>query len=75
MIVIFIVYHKLYLTQKFIRIKLKEMREPGAKSEKNSISDIEKQDGLKLHVLLMEPEGEPKGIVQIVHGMAEHKER
>lgn len=32
-------------------------------------------DQLKLHVLLMEPEGDPKGIVQICHGMTEHKER
>lgn len=32
-------------------------------------------DQLKLHVLLIEPEGDPKGIIQICHGMAEHKER
>lgn len=42
---------------------------------KKTVYLTSKQDGLKLHVLLMEPEGEPKGIVQIVHGMAEHKER
>lgn len=32
-------------------------------------------DGLKLTILISEPVGEPKGIVQIVHGMCEHKER
>lgn len=32
-------------------------------------------DQLRLHVLLMEPEGDPQGIVQICHGMTEHKER
>lgn len=42
---------------------------------KKTIYLTSKQDGLKLHVLLMEPEGEAKGIVQICHGMAEHKER
>lgn len=33
------------------------------------------QDGLELDILLVKPEGEIKGIVQISHGMAEHKER
>lgn len=33
------------------------------------------QDGLELEMLLIKPEGEIKGIVQISHGMAEHKER
>ena len=32
-------------------------------------------DGLKLTILISEPVGEHKGIVQIVHGMCEHKER
>lgn len=32
-------------------------------------------DGLRLAMLISEPVGEPKGIVQIVHGMCEHKER
>lgn len=32
-------------------------------------------DGLKLHMLIMEPQGTPKGVVQICHGMSEHKER
>ena len=32
-------------------------------------------DGLELNVLIIEPEGEVKGIVQISHGMAERKER
>ena len=32
-------------------------------------------DDLNLAVLISKPEGAPKGIVQIVHGMCEHKER
>ena len=32
-------------------------------------------DGLKLSLMYVAPEGAPKGIVQIVHGMCEHKER
>ena len=32
-------------------------------------------DGLELSVLTVVPEGEPKALVQLVHGMAEHKER
>lgn len=32
-------------------------------------------DSLQLDCLLVEPEGEPKGLVQLVHGMCEHKER
>ncbi len=32
-------------------------------------------DGLRLHILLMEPEESPRGIVQLCHGMMEHKER
>ena len=32
-------------------------------------------DQLELHVMMMEPKGEIRGIVQICHGMAEHKER
>lgn len=32
-------------------------------------------DGLTIHALRFEPEGEIKGIIQIVHGMCEHKER
>lgn len=42
---------------------------------KKTVYLTSRQDGLKLHVLLMEPERSPKGIVQICHGMAEHKER
>jgi len=30
---------------------------------------------LSLAVMLVEPKGEPKGLLQIVHGMCEHKER
>lgn len=36
---------------------------------------VSEADGLRLHVLLMVPEGKLQGIVQICHGMAEHKER
>lgn len=32
-------------------------------------------DDLSLAVLVSEPEGSPKGVFQIVHGMCEHKER
>ena len=32
-------------------------------------------DGLKLSLIYVAPEGAPKGIVQLVHGMCEHKER
>lgn len=32
-------------------------------------------DGLIIHVLITEPEGEPRGMVQFAHGMAEHKAR
>jgi len=32
-------------------------------------------DGLKLQGLMYVPEGEPKGIVQLVHGMCEYKKR
>lgn len=33
------------------------------------------QDNLELDVAIIRPEEEPKGIIQISHGMAEHKER
>lgn len=36
---------------------------------------VSKYDGVKLSGVLYEPDGEPKGIVQLVHGMCEHKER
>lgn len=32
-------------------------------------------DGLKISVLCIRPDGAPKAIVQLVHGMCEHKER
>ncbi|MBS7007187.1 alpha/beta hydrolase [Anaerostipes sp.] len=32
-------------------------------------------DGHRLHVLLLAPETKPKAVVQICHGMSEHKER
>ena len=34
-----------------------------------------KRDGLELELAILEPSSPPKGIVQISHGMAEHKER
>ena len=34
-----------------------------------------KQDGLELELAIMEPSSNPIGIVQLVHGMSEHKER
>ena len=34
-----------------------------------------RQDGLKLALMVVHPEGEPRAIVQIAHGMCEHKER
>ncbi len=34
-----------------------------------------KCDGLSIEVAITAPQGEPKGIVQFSHGMAEHKER
>ena len=32
-------------------------------------------DGLPLSVMLVRPEGEVRGLVQLAHGMCEHKER
>ena len=34
-----------------------------------------RQDGLKLALMLVIPEGAPRAIVQVAHGMCEHKER
>ena len=34
-----------------------------------------RQDGLKLALMVVRPESEPRAIVQIAHGMCEHKER
>lgn len=36
---------------------------------------VSNYDGLKISVLYTIPNNKPKGIIQIVHGMAEHKER
>ena len=33
------------------------------------------KDGLELEIAIFEPSEKPKAIVQISHGMAEHKER
>ena len=41
----------------------------------NSDSVISPVDGLKLSLIYSEPSEAPKGIVQIAHGMCEHKER
>ena len=40
-----------------------------------NINFISETDGLEISALEMLPEGEPKAIVQIVHGMCEYKER
>ena len=32
-------------------------------------------DGIQLSLAYLEPQDSPKGIVQLVHGMCEHKER
>ena len=36
---------------------------------------ISKRDSLKLELSIIEPQTDAKGIVQLSHGMAEHKER
>ena len=36
---------------------------------------ISKRDQLPLELAIIEPEGEPVGIIQLIHGMSEHKER
>ena len=37
---------------------------------------IDSRDGItKLHAVRYEPEGEVKGVLQIVHGMDEHESR
>ena len=41
----------------------------------NTAELISKQDGLTLSVLWTEPEKKVRGVVQISHGMSEHKER
>lgn len=43
--------------------------------KKKSFYLTSEYDNLELHVMMMEPEGEVKGIMQLCHGMAEHKER
>lgn len=45
----------------------------GVKREKRKM--ISQVDGLELDVLELIPEGEPKGVFQLHHGMAEYKER
>lgn len=42
---------------------------------RQDFSFISETDGLEISAFLAMPEGEPKGIVQIVHGMNEYKER
>ena len=36
---------------------------------------ISKRDQLPLELAIIEPEGEAIGIIQLIHGMSEHKER
>ena len=40
-----------------------------------SLSLVSQADGLTLSALLALPQGNPRGLVQIAHGMAEYKER
>ncbi len=40
-----------------------------------NVQMMSRQDGLVLDVLVCPPEGEIRGVVQISHGMSEHKER
>ena len=40
-----------------------------------SLNLISQADGLALAALLALPQGSPRGLVQIAHGMAEYKER
>lgn len=42
---------------------------------KKNIYITSEMDGLKLHLLIAEPRDHIRGIVQICHGMSEHKER
>lgn len=44
-------------------------------SQKHEYSFASNQDQLPLHVCLMEPAGKAVGIVEIAHGMSEHKKR
>ena len=43
--------------------------------EKKTFSLKSRQDGLNLSVLMVQPEGAPKALIQLAHGMCEHKER
>lgn len=36
---------------------------------------LSKRDQLPLELAIIEPEGEAIGIIQLIHGMSEHKER
>ncbi len=42
---------------------------------KKNFQIISRYDNLPLHGFILEPDGQPKGIVQLVHGMCEYKER
>lgn len=44
-------------------------------SIKKEFSIASNQDNLPLHVCIMEPEAEAEAVVQLSHGMSEHKER
>lgn len=47
----------------------------GVLMEQRTVELISKQDGLQLSLLLVMPEEDIKGVVQIAHGMSENKER
>ena len=36
---------------------------------------LSKRDQLPIELAIIEPEGEAIGIIQLIHGMSEHKER
>lgn len=58
-----------------LKLKIRIIKNEEAVPVKKTFYIRSEMDGLKLHVLLMVPEGKLQGIVQICHGMAEHKER
>ena len=52
------------------------MKESDARPELHTVKLVSTNDGLEISVLYLCPvSGVPKGIVQLVHGMCEHKER
>ena len=56
----------------FLKINMKVRK---CMTEKEKIKIISEVDELEIDCLLIQPEGEIKGVVQLAHGMNEHKER